>query len=981
MKKVFIIYSHKDKDWVRGWLLPRLESAGISVHIDFRDFEIGVPSVLNMERAVEKCEKTILILNSNWLQSEWTRFEGFMLQTEDPIGLRGRILPLMLDHSELPLRLRMLTYADFRDKNDWDFQIGRVIKQVEKDFAEVEEPAVKFQALAAENINIDGLPKTGYELFGRQKELKILNEAWESGNTNVLSFVAYGGTGKSTLVNKWLEKMRWDNYRRAEKVFGWSFYSQGTKERATSADKFITEALAWFGDPDPKKGSPWDKGQRLADLIRKKKTLLILDGLEPLQSAFDFERGKIKDPALSILVTQLARKNNGLCVITTREKVAELARFDKGVKQLNLEQISKDAGRALLRVGGVQGTDIELEAASEEFGNHALAVNLMASYIHDIPGHHISNTAQIEDLDIPEENGKHPRRVIEAFEKRFGEGPEVQILRILGLFDRPVEMDAIKAVYNGAPIAILTDKLVNLTETQWQNLLKELRGYKLLAKESTHCPDIVDCHPLIREHFGEKLKKNKPKAWKEAHGRLYEYYKGLPEKLYGKFLPDTLEEMEPLFSAVSHGCQTGKYQEALDDIFNKRMDRGKTFAGKQLGAIGAVLACLAGFFESRWSQVTLGLRERSRAYILNVTGFCLRALGRLTEAEEPIRVATEIAVKKEDWRNAASGAGTLSEFYLTLGDIKEAVDYGKQCIDFIDKTEESLRKAAYRGRLANALHQAGNAKRSEQIFRTAEEMQKRDQPEYPYLYSQRGFQYCDLLLSVGQYREVQKRSRRGLEIVLAGSRNLLDIALNKLSLGLAYMLEAVSEGKSKKAKGKSTEWKPESLSLKKAADFLNQAVDGLREFGHQEFIVRGLLSRGELYRYQKSGEKAWADLEEAKEIAERGQMNLYMADYHLEAARLSLAESENSEYRISNTECRMTKLTEARTHCEEAAKRVNDMGYHRRDPEVLLIQAEFLLNEDNKKLAQETLKTAEMRINEMGCHRWDIEVKRLENSF
>ena len=46
-------------------------------------------------------------------------------------------------------------------------------------------------------------------------------------------------------------------------------------------------------------------------------------------------------------------------------------------------------------------------------------------------------------------------------------------------------------------------------------------------------------HPLIREYFGEQLKNGNPQAWKEAHSRLYEYYKALPKKQF----PDTLEEM------------------------------------------------------------------------------------------------------------------------------------------------------------------------------------------------------------------------------------------------------------------------------------------------------------------------------------------------------------------------------------------------------------------------------------------------------
>jgi hypothetical protein len=115
-----------------------------------------------------------------------------------------------------------------------------------------------------------------------------------------------------------------ENFRGAGRVFAWSFYSQGVSERATSADLFINAALEWLGDEDPTAGSPWDKGERLARLAREQKTLLILDGMEPLQSSFAHERGKIKDPALATLVTELAHENSGLCIITTREAVADL---------------------------------------------------------------------------------------------------------------------------------------------------------------------------------------------------------------------------------------------------------------------------------------------------------------------------------------------------------------------------------------------------------------------------------------------------------------------------------------------------------------------------------------------------------------------------------------------------------------------------------------------------------------------------------
>ena len=65
---------------------------------------------------------------------------------------------------------------------------------------------------------------------------------------NILSLVAEGGAGKSALVNEWLTRMQADGYRGADAVLGWSFYSQGIKERATSADEFLNWALDKLGD-------------------------------------------------------------------------------------------------------------------------------------------------------------------------------------------------------------------------------------------------------------------------------------------------------------------------------------------------------------------------------------------------------------------------------------------------------------------------------------------------------------------------------------------------------------------------------------------------------------------------------------------------------------------------------------------------------------------------------------------------------------
>ena len=81
-----------------------------------------------------------------------------------------------------------------------------------------------------------------------EKQLEILDNAWEELHTKIVSFVAWGGVGKSALINAWLNNMEAHNYKGAERVYGWSFYSQGTKERGqASADEFFNDAFKWFG--------------------------------------------------------------------------------------------------------------------------------------------------------------------------------------------------------------------------------------------------------------------------------------------------------------------------------------------------------------------------------------------------------------------------------------------------------------------------------------------------------------------------------------------------------------------------------------------------------------------------------------------------------------------------------------------------------------------------------------------------------------
>src|ERR1019366_4213050 len=70
-----------------------------------------------------------------------------------------------------------------------------------------------------------------------------------------------------------------------------------------------------------------------------------------------------------------------------------------------------------------------------------------------------------------------------------------------------------------------------------------------------------------------------------------------------------------------------------------------------------------------WSRVSPALTEADQPWLLSEAGLRLRALGRLTEAVEPMRAGLEMCIKQERWNNAAISARNLAQLELSLGEV------------------------------------------------------------------------------------------------------------------------------------------------------------------------------------------------------------------------------------------------------------------------------------------------------------------------
>ncbi|WP_295393187.1 TIR domain-containing protein [uncultured Thiodictyon sp.] len=346
--------------------------------------------------------------------------------------------------------------------------------------------------VAPPDIDLSHLPAGAPHFLGRESELAALDAAWCDGaggsgcaHTAIVELVAPGGTGKTALVRHWLAGLAARDWPGAARVYAWSFYSQGTAEdRQATEDHFLAAAVARFAVPVAPSANPADKGQALAETLVRRRTLLLLDGCEPLQYPPGPLAGELRTPGLKSLLGHLASAGRpGLCVLTTREPIRTLdawvRRRDRPAGtclRLDLGSLSDADGARLLHALGADRAgstalgpdDPELCAASRAVRGHALTLSLLGNYLRLAYAGDIRARDRADLGAASAAAGGHAHRAVAAYERWFersapGAGESgaqaLAALRLLGYFDRPASVENLAALRAAPPIPGLTEAL------------------------------------------------------------------------------------------------------------------------------------------------------------------------------------------------------------------------------------------------------------------------------------------------------------------------------------------------------------------------------------------------------------------------------------------------------------------------------------------------------------------------------------------
>ena len=511
-----------------------------------------------------------------------------------------------------------------------------------------------FNYIGQNNILISPsrLPVKNDFFYGREEELQYLHDIWENGSANIVSIEAWGGVGKTALVAKWRAEMIYTNTNCAEVIFDWSFYSQGIIDnRPVTADTFFCEAFKWFGVEETK--SVKDKGEELALLVRKRKSIIILDGMEALQHTDDFigKKGEIKDNSLKIFLSMLSDYNPGLCIITTRKQIPFLNNnYGDTCKIIKLSHFDVKQSKDIMRKYKIKGNDFSIDAICRKYEGHALSLNLVCIYIRDALGYNADRfvAKNIDDIECLEEKIEG---IMRFYKRWINDNAKIQILCLLSLFDRPIKQTEFNFMLDGSEILGVTNELVDLTSYEISKNVRSLKKLSLLREFELEDESYLDIHPIIREYFKKEVKSTYFLSFKKANDRLFTYFSTCANNN-----TDNKEQMNLWFRAIYHGCLAERYAEIFDHIYMKHIKQDEIIDdARKLGGNSTNINAISGFFSEPWTKIKGNLDDDKKASIFAEASFALRSKGLIVDAIVPLEQAYLIEKRRNKSQTGKSG--------------------------------------------------------------------------------------------------------------------------------------------------------------------------------------------------------------------------------------------------------------------------------------------------------------------------------------
>lgn len=713
---------------------------------------------------------------------------------------------------------------------------------------------------------------------GRQAELEEITKWYKDPDVRIGALIAWGGEGKSTIARRWFDLLN-DNGIAPDGVFWWGFY------RNADLNRFIASLYKYLGGDPSSTQSTWVKVDGIKDMLQRCEYLIVLDGLEEMQgNTRGNEFGRMIHPEFDELLKGIAdSRSRGLCLIASRIPPKGLEPYkNNGFEVRRVSGLEPDAARELLRKKGIAASDEDMNLLIENLRGHALSISSVGEYVRRYCEGRVACVLDlkyvINDEDQRFDDIKH---LFSRYEKSMTEA-ERAFLMLFSLFRTSVTGREFYGFFRKKiSKSRLNRKLCNISRADFIDLVEGLVKWGLIEYgESTKA---YSAHPLIKKYFESLFEDEDRKTY---HKEIFEHINS-----YAPAMPDTLDEMRPLFEMVYHGTRAEMYDESLYDVYVGRIQRrDEAYLIHKLGACETNLGLVRNFFpDGDLSKTPMVISRSSQGYLINEAGLVLKNTGRPLAAEM-FKKNISLDVKGERWENASVGYQNLAGLQFRTGKINEAGESATEALRYSEKAENKQSQCDSKTYLAYITFLLGRMEEAGRMFEEVHMLQ-REISGYG-LYSQRGLWYSDFLLLAGKADKALEVKKKNLEICTRyGWPD--DISRCHRSLGMIMRF-----------KGKHNA----------AFTHLETALEIARKIGVPDIEAEALTERGRVYLEIEKYKEAEADLNAVLKIVERTSFKLYAPDAEITLAKVVFKKTGDKK--------------EARRFAETALNKAKSMSYH-----------------------------------------------------
>lgn len=739
------------------------------------------------------------------------------------------------------------------------------------------------------SVSPNRLPGDNSPVFGRAEVLSEMEDALTEDAINLLSIIAWAGTGKTALARVWCDKVKEIRLEPGAHVFTWSFYSQGADRMGTvNSDELFIALLEHAGIPDVAALSPWRRVELAVKFCREEQVLLVLDGLEPLQQAGDIERGHILDGPLRAFVEDLAAECRGLLIVTSRVSLIDVPN-DERHRTVDLPHLEPDPAVQALEHYGMRSDREKLRDIAEAVDGHCLSLRLIARFFAVCEPEGPTDAA-VDALRAISHPSAKVDRLLSWYEGFLAGTPQLDVLRSLGLFDRATPLKALCAVHVSPAVGALNPTTALLATREIGYAVRELADLGLTQVEGEGEEVMIDAHPLIRETFGRRLSQSDPAAWSSGHRRLFEHFDNVVDRP-----AETVSDLSILYLAVHHAVLAGDGARAVTEVLRPKVQQGeRSFASKRLQLASADLAALAPFF-SDWSTMAIEVDDRDAMWLMSHALYDLRVLGHIPLSLELCLSLRDRLGVSGDTPQECVTAANASHLSLIAGRISDAVEFAEDAFKIAGGLPASAAESfAARRSLSNALMHLGDLAAAEALTKMDKPIGNQVDAAYPAFLSPVGFRYGLLLIAINELRllgEEEEEAQRSLRAAI--DRFATASALDEergygLAQGLATLVFARLL-----SLGVEAGIEP----LQNPVPLANEAEDYLRTAATQDLVVCSLILSSRVHLVAGDPAESRRKLSRALEMSQRFGFPLYETSALVEDGIrwLSLNEHQRAE--------------------------------------------------------------------------------------